>query len=180
MFYDCTSLTKAPDLPATTLANNCYDYMFYGCTSLAKAPALPATTLGEHCYDAMFQGCTSLAKAPELPATTLASYCYRYMFYNCSKLNRITMLATDISATECLSYWVNGVASTGTFVKNPKPSLPSGTSGIPNGWTVINKFNNISPCFINQASESITFVYSDGLFTPTNEIIDLSQYFTKE
>ena len=48
------------------------------------------------------------------------------------------MLATNISATGCLSNWVNGVASTGTFVKNPSmTSLPTGTSGIPSGWTVV-------------------------------------------
>ena len=34
MFFDCTSLTQAPNLPATTLANSCYSYMFGGCTSL--------------------------------------------------------------------------------------------------------------------------------------------------
>ena len=49
------------------------------------------------------------------------------------------MLATDISASSCLSNWVNGVASTGTFVKNPAmTSLTTGQSGIPSGWTVIN------------------------------------------
>jgi hypothetical protein len=47
------------------------------------------------------------------------------------------MLATNISAVYCLSGWVSGVASSGTFVKHPDMnSLPSGTSGIPNGWTV--------------------------------------------
>ena len=34
MFYNCTSLTTAPSLPATTLATDCYSYMLYGCTSL--------------------------------------------------------------------------------------------------------------------------------------------------
>ena len=34
MFRDCTSLTQAPALPATTLASNCYDSMFRDCTSL--------------------------------------------------------------------------------------------------------------------------------------------------
>ena len=34
MFYECTSLTQAPNLPATTLANSCYSYIFRGCTSL--------------------------------------------------------------------------------------------------------------------------------------------------
>jgi hypothetical protein len=115
----------------------CYQCMFRGCTSLVTAPELPATTLAEGCYNCMFYGCTSLTTAPELPATTLAGHCYRYMFDGCTKLNYITMLATDISASECLNNWVNGVSSTGTFVKHPDmTSLPNGTSGIPEGWTV--------------------------------------------
>jgi hypothetical protein len=139
MFYGCTSLTEAPELPATTLAIYCYSYMFSGCTSLITAPELPATTLASNCYEDMFRGCTGLTTAPELPATTLANYCYNAMFNGCSKLNYIKMLATDISASYCLNYWVNGVASSGTFIKHPQmTSLPSGTSGIPNGWTVEN------------------------------------------
>ena len=35
LFYGCTSLTAAPELPATTLATRCYSNMFSGCTSLA-------------------------------------------------------------------------------------------------------------------------------------------------
>jgi hypothetical protein len=47
------------------------------------------------------------------------------------------MLATDISARDCLNSWVDGVSSTGIFVKHPDmTSLPTGSSGIPNGWTV--------------------------------------------
>jgi hypothetical protein len=34
MFEGCRSLTQAPELPATTLANFCYYHMFYGCTNL--------------------------------------------------------------------------------------------------------------------------------------------------
>ena len=34
MFYNCTSLTQAPELPATTLVVGCYQDMFGGCTSL--------------------------------------------------------------------------------------------------------------------------------------------------
>ena len=33
-----------------TMADYCYDSMFYGCTSLTQAPALPATTLANYCY----------------------------------------------------------------------------------------------------------------------------------
>ena len=137
MFNNCTSLTTAPELPATTLANYCYDGMFYGCTSLTTAPALPATTLASYCYQSMFAGCTSLTQAPELPATTLVEACYQNMFDDCTNLNYIKCLATDISASRCTDGWVNGVASTGTFVKNhDMSSWTTGTSGIPEGWTV--------------------------------------------
>jgi hypothetical protein len=71
--------------------NYCYCRMFSGCTSLTKAPELPATTLASSCYRYMFSGCTSLTQAPELPATTLASYCYSYMFDGCTKLNSINI-----------------------------------------------------------------------------------------
>ena len=138
MFKGCTSLTTAPELPATTLEYSCYNYMFAGCKSLATAPELPATILAGYCYTGMFNGCTSLTTAPELPATILINNCYNYMFNGCSKLNYIKMLATGTSVLSCLSNWVNGVSSTGTFVKNPLMTLlPTGTSGIPSGWTVI-------------------------------------------
>ena len=140
MFYSCYSLEVAPKLPATVLAESCYYEMFAYCDSLTTAPELPATKLYNDCYDSMFQRCTSLTTAPELPATTLAYSCYYSMFYGCEKLNSITMLATDISASGCLSNWVNGVAPKGTFVKaHSMTSLPSGESGIPTGWTVVNK-----------------------------------------
>ena len=117
----------------------CFSCLFYGCSSLTTAPELPATTLVNGCYYRMFQGCSSLTTAPDLPATTLAESCYQRMFYGCKSLNSITMLATDISALGCLGGWVNSVSSTGTFTKaSSMTSLPSGESGIPEGWTVEN------------------------------------------
>ena len=138
LFANCSGLTTAPELPATTLADTCYFAMFYGSESLTTAPELPATTLVDGCYNGMFRGCTSLTTAPELPATTLEPSCYDSMFGDCTNLSRITMLATNISASSCLYHWVDGVSSTGTFVKHPDmASLPTGKSGIPEGWTVI-------------------------------------------
>ena len=139
MFAGCTSLTTAPSsLPATTLSNQCYYEMFYGCYSLTTVPSiLPATTLADRCYWGMFINCRWLTSAPELPATTLSQYCYREMFQNCASLNYIKCLATDISASNCTYDWVNGVASTGTFVKALGMSgWSSGNSGIPNNWTI--------------------------------------------
>ena len=139
MFYACTNLVNAPQLPATTLASWCYFAMFEECYKLTTAPELPATTLVDKCYRYMFSGCLELTTAPELPATTLVDSCYSYMFYHCTKLNYIKMLATDISASNCLEEWVGNVSSTGTFIKNAAmESIPTGRSGIPNGWTVQN------------------------------------------
>lgn len=86
LFQNCTALTSAPKLPATTLAIYCYCAMFYGCTSLVSAPQLPATTLATGCYQQMFENCSSLISAPELPATILAGYCYYRMFAYCTSL----------------------------------------------------------------------------------------------
>ena len=90
MFYWCTWLITAPELPATTLANYCYNYMFNWCTSLITAPQLPATTLANNCYGCMFYWCTSLTTLPQLPATTLTEFCYRDMFNWCSKIKLST------------------------------------------------------------------------------------------
>jgi hypothetical protein len=136
MFSNCTSLTTAPKLPATTLAESCYVELFKGCTSLVTAPELPATTLAPCCYENMFWDCTSLVTAPELPATTLKRYCYSKMFYNCSKLNKITCLATNYN-TIYTDNWVQGVSSTGTFIKHPDMnSWTRGINGIPVDWEV--------------------------------------------
>ena len=101
MFYGCTSLTTAPELPATTLARVCYSYMFQGCTSLTNAPKLPATTLADSCYESMFKGCTSLTAAPELPATTLTTYCYYGMFNGCTSLTVAPALPATTLAEGC-------------------------------------------------------------------------------
>ena len=101
MFKNCTSLTQAPSLPATTLTNGCYEHMFYNCTSLTRAPALPATTLAGYCYRYMFRGCTALTQAPELPATTLAGYCYYYMFDRCTSLTKAPELPVTTLANYC-------------------------------------------------------------------------------
>ena len=142
MFRD-TGLASIPTglLHATTLAVNCYNGMFQGCKGLTSIPSdlLPATTLATNCYYYMFSGCTNITTAPDLPATTLKTYCYYYMLKGCTKLNSIRMLATDISAQYCLTGWVSNVASSGTFYKKSGVTIPTGISGIPSGWTVVDE-----------------------------------------
>ena len=49
MFQKCTSLVTAPELPATTLANYCYESMFQGCTNLSSITCLATNILASNC-----------------------------------------------------------------------------------------------------------------------------------
>ena len=119
--------------------------LFNGCSVLTSAPELPATKLANDCYNSMFEGCTSLTDAPELKATTLAAYCYFAMFYNCTKLSTVTMLAPSdqISKTTfcCLNWLYN--AGTDETVKSRTLKvmdeaacieLESNTKYLPDNW----------------------------------------------
>ena len=133
MFQDCTSLTQAPALPATTLANYCYYCMFMGCTSLTQAPALPATTLANNCYVHMFRDCTSLTQAPALPATKLANNCYQSMFFGCTSLK--------LSSTQTGEYTVVyriPTTGTGTTATDALTDMFSNTGGTFTGAPAIN------------------------------------------
>lgn len=83
--------------------------LFYYCSVLTSAPELPATKLADFCYNQMFSYCTNLVSAPVLPATTLADYCYYLMFTNCKKLSTVTMLALESEITSksyCVTDWL--------------------------------------------------------------------------
>ena len=124
LFRGCTKLVSAENLvlPATTLANYCYQYMFQICRSLTTAPKLPATTLKMECYEYMFDSCTSLTTAPALPATTLATYCYGYMFQDCTSLTTAPALPATTLASQCYYRMFNGCSSLTTA-----PTLPATT-----------------------------------------------------
>ena len=105
LFQGCVRLSAAPELPATTLTDSCYRNLFYGCTRLTTAPELPATTLAYDCYENTFYGCTSLTAAPELPATTLTNECYQGIFYGCTSLTT----APELPATILAEYSYNNM-----------------------------------------------------------------------
>jgi hypothetical protein len=112
--------------------------MFNGCSSLVSAPALPATTLADNCYQGMFYQCTALTAAPpSLPATTLVTYCYQQMFYGCSKLGAIKVSHTAWSPTNATSNWVYGVKSAGTFTCPSGLPQTRGNNYIPSKWTIV-------------------------------------------
>ena len=137
MFSGCASLITTPELPAESLNTNCYYAMFNGCASLSVAPDLPAMTLAYGCYREMFSSCITLESSPVLAAAILAERCYYYMFDGCSRLNRVTCYASNLNAPNAINRWLRNVGAAGTFEKASGVSWPSGESGIPSGWTVI-------------------------------------------
>ena len=168
---NCNSMLSSDFEGITSLYD--YDYAFYSlfrdCTSLTKAPNLPATTLAVRCYEGMFRGCTYLTESPVLPAERLQrrweskpTYCYRSLFDGCTRLKKITCLATnDIFSTKngtstgAIIYantasWVHNVPSGGTFYYPVFPTIfgydqyqygdlhPSDTDWqIPYGWSKV-------------------------------------------
>ena len=59
MFENCKKLAVAPDLPATTLATNCYSSMFNGCKSLASVKAAFTTISDASAIDSWLYGVAS-------------------------------------------------------------------------------------------------------------------------
>ncbi len=147
MFGGCKALKKAPELPATKLADYCYDQMFRYCTSLTATPNLPATTLAKYCYTAMFGGCTAIKTAPELKATTLAEYCYNSMFSDCTSLKK-AMAELPASTLEISCY--NGMFSGCTALKTA-PKLKATTLANTCYYNMFSMCSNIKISEVNSA-----------------------------
>ena len=97
--------------------------LFFDCSVLTSAPELPATKLADFCYNQMFSNCTNLVSAPVLPATTLADFCYYYMFNNCKKLSTVTMLAIESEITSksyCVTAWLKNAGTDGSITRTLK------------------------------------------------------------
>ena len=125
---------------ATYVNDKAFYCLFSNSTKLMDVSnlVLPSTDTEVGTYGYMFSGCTSIKVAPVLPQASLTNTCYLEMFSGCSSLKYIKCLATNMTARNCLLNWVSGVAATGTFVKAAGATWPTGASGIPSGWTVIN------------------------------------------
>lgn len=120
-----------------SLAGNNFVATFSGNDTLLYSSKLllPAKKLQEDSYQSLFVNCTSLRDTPTIPAAELARNCCIYMFKGCSSLQTATCLFEgDIYG---VTNWMDGVPATGTFYKKAGVTWPSGASGIPEGWTVV-------------------------------------------
>ena len=182
MFSNCTGLTQAPDLPATTLAEGCYWDMFSYCTSLAQAPALPATTLAEGCYRGMFQYCQALTQPPTLSATTLADNCYSFMFSYCDSLTQVPDLPATTLTYQCYSNMFKGCISlklsstkTGEYIQEYR--IPSSGNGVTAMAALGGMFDETGGTFTGEPSINTTYyLSSDNVVIRETEIATLNGY----
>lgn len=168
LFKDCSSMTSAPTLPATTLSNYCYCGMFEGCTSILTPPALPITTMQTGCYKRMFKGCSALTDVAGLTASAIVQDCCYEMFANCTSIASASVEASSITSNgyaglfngctslnslavgfdtwgsdaTYLADWVKGVAASGSFVCSTElgtdATIARGDNRCPTGWNVSN------------------------------------------
>lgn len=122
LFYNCSKLITAPQLPASNLAANCYNSMFENCTSLTTPPVLQAISLVSACYEGMFRGCTALTSIPQLPSYSAAPQCYKNMFFGCTSLTSIPILPTINLANQCFNEMFAGCTGLSSLSTNILPA----------------------------------------------------------
>ena len=172
MFYGCSNLATAPDLPATTIKSYCYYQMFYDCTNLRQAPTLPAKTAQGRCYYEMFYNCSSLSVVPTLPATTLNTSCYYGMFRGCSSLEVVPELPARNTTTTCYQYMFAGCTS---LKSTPSMSIANMSDNCCR--EMFSGCTNLTS--INMTISTSTFYdYSCyGMFTACSKLVDASSLF---
>ena len=171
MFGDCSSLIYAPEILAVRASDDAMCSMFYDCTSLKHVPDLHIMFCGDDACQQMFYNCISLERAPKIPILTLVSCCCDDMFEYCENLKYIDAAFMSAPSSSTNSSWVEGVAATGTFVKNVNADWNEesvrGDNGVPPGWTVVTAKPDKQYEYIVEYLQSTGTQYIDTGITPT-------------
>lgn len=173
MFYGCTSLVECPKFSFEKVGTIACREMFMNCYELINPPKiLPATTLADSCYQSMFYSCHKLRFAPELPAKTLVASCYKFMFADCTELRYVKALFTTniTNNTGYTTNWMYGVnTSTGVFVKAVDATWSlSGASGIPANWDYAYNYSNNEMEIVNTVYDT-AYASCDSLLQYADE-----------
>jgi hypothetical protein len=137
MFFNCTNFDDGGDIYISAKVVDAYGLgaMFSGCTSLKTAPYLSRIKEVDDWGMAYMFANTAITTAPVLSATTVSPYStYQNIFEGCLNLNYVKIALTEWNTT-ITPNWLSGVASEGTIETNAT-NIPTGSSGVPNGWTV--------------------------------------------
>lgn len=141
MFYSAKSLVDAENLyiPENFFCSEGCRTMFSYCTNLRKAPRKLVGTFkdaGDNAFLSMFEGCNALKETPLIKFDgPFGKSSFERMFYLARGLEKVTCL-NDNGNKDYYANWLYLVPSTGTFVKRKDVDWSSGSSGIPQGWTV--------------------------------------------
>lgn len=140
LYGNILSLGYGDDFEVHTAAKNTGGYNYTGMFEGTRVTDASNLILPKNLYaddlKYLFVNCTLLTTSPTIEADATTTRCLQAMFSGCTSLNYIKCLATDITGSNATSNWVLGVAATGTFVKHPDVTWPTGNNGIPTGWTV--------------------------------------------
>lgn len=139
-FSSCTSLSTTPNFSnITTVGTFGFHRCFGSCTSLVTAPSFTnVTTGGEYGFYRCFSSCTSLVTAPNFSNITKVSNIeFSECFDNCTSLQIV--YAPNITTWNTINFsdWLFNVSPTGVMYKPTGLTIPTGTSGVPEGWTTI-------------------------------------------
>lgn len=138
LFFNCTALTNPCKMPnIANAAKSLFSNMYGGCTALTNVMILPKTLIGSttnSMFAGMYSSCTTLIDGGTIPNITQAGYCFNAMFQHCTNLARIEVYANTWNTANSQN-WLDGVSPTGDFYNLGGATIPTGTNGIPSGWT---------------------------------------------
>lgn len=137
-FNGCVNMTSAPVIKLDTYwsgktINSMMTNMFNGCSSLTSIDLSNVQFMGKFAASNMFNGCSNL-RGPVIINTQASNGWAGNMFKDCSSLDDIRYLGSNWTSGNAQD-WVSGVAATGDFYNLGGATLPTGTNGIPSGWT---------------------------------------------
>lgn len=142
MFYNCSSLTEITCENYTIAPGSYTFYQMFAYSGIIHHNICSdsSTTLPEYMCYGMFMGCSQLLDYFSIyPAKWFETKSCVDMYNGCSSLNYIDASSISSPSSTSCARWVNGVASSGTFVKKSGSSWSTGINGIPSGWTVVEK-----------------------------------------
>ena len=147
-FYNCTSLTTLPEgmFSSITSTNGGYSFQgcFSGCTSLTTLPSNMFANItsvnGGETFKSCFQNCTSLLVGPNFKNITGSTShdAFDNCFDGCSNLQLIYAPSMSAWNESYFQDWVKGVFPTGKMYVKSGVVPPTGTSGLPEGWQLLN------------------------------------------
>jgi len=138
-FAGCTNMAYGPDLSyVTSVGDRGMRCMFNGCSSLLIVSDMPLLkTAGPSALSETYAGCISLRKGLNLSSVEALtdSYSFNGLYAGCSYLNEAWTPNVQTWDTDCFPDWLSNVSPTGTLHAPTGLVIPSGSSGIPSGWT---------------------------------------------